>query len=250
TIFYAPSMVAYASIANARKRAKPPHVTLLAIANPTLDEAANKAAASFYRSTNLGPLPDAEHEVDALRTLYDPQQSLVLKRDRATESRTKTALHSATIAHFATHAILDDAHPMYSRLMLARDGQADEDGWLESWEVARLDLDADLVVLSACETARGRVGGGEGVVGLAWSFFLAGASSTVATQWKVASDSTADFMIAFHRSLRASSKNPALHKAQAVRDAQLQCIRDKRTQHPFHWAPFVLLGDPSVRSEQ
>jgi CHAT domain-containing protein len=248
TIFYAPSMVAYASI-DARKRTKSSQVALLAIANPTLDEAAGKAAASFYRNATLGPLPDAEHEVDALRALYDPQHSLILKRDRATEARTKTALRGATVAHFATHAILDDAHPMYSRLMLARDGEAEEDGWLESWEVARMDLDADLVVLSACETARGRVGGGEGVVGLSWSFFLAGASSTVATQWKVASDSTAQFMIAFHRSLRATAKNPALHKAQAVRDAQLQCLRDKRTRHPFHWAPFVLLGDPSMRLE-
>jgi CHAT domain-containing protein/tetratricopeptide (TPR) repeat protein len=248
-IFYAPSMIAWSSIADARKRRKSAPVSLLAIANPTLDPAAGKAAESFYRNATLGPLPDAEYEVDALRTLYDPQQSLVLKRDDATEARTKTALRDATVAHFATHAILDDANPMYSRLMLARDGDAAEDGWLESWEVARLDLNADLVVLSACDTARGRVGGGEGVVGLSWSFFLAGASSTVAAQWKVASDSTARFMVAFHRALRAPARNPALHQAQALREAQLQSIRDKRTWHPFHWAPFVLLGDPSVRTD-
>ncbi|MFL6279666.1 MAG: CHAT domain-containing protein, partial [Vicinamibacterales bacterium] len=250
TIFYAPSMIAWSSITNARKRSAPPRGSLLAIANPTLDPSAGKAAASFYRSASLGPLPDAETEVDALRTLYDPRQLIVLKRQQATEARIKTALRGATVAHFATHAILDDANPMYSRLMLARDSHAEEDGWLESWEVARLDLDADLVVLSACETARGRVGGGEGVVGLSWSFFLAGASSTLATQWKVVSDSTARFMIAFHRSFRGPALNPALHKAQAVRAAQLQCIRDKRTSHPFHWAPFVLLGDPSVRAER
>ena len=251
TIFYAPSMIAWSSIAEANKRtgARQPPVSLLAIANPTLDPAAGKAAASFYRSATLGPLPDAEHEVDVVRTLYGPRQSLVLKRQQATEALTKTALRDATVAHFATHAILDDVNPMYSRLMLARDGRAEEDGWLESWEVAGLDLDADLVVLSACETARGRVGGGEGVVGLSWSFFLAGASSTLATQWKVVSDSTAQFMIAFHRFFRAPAMNPALHKAQAVREAQLQCIRDKRTSHPFHWGPFVLLGDPSVRAE-
>jgi CHAT domain-containing protein/tetratricopeptide (TPR) repeat protein len=249
TLFYAPSMTAWASVAGAHKHPNARPVSLLAIANPTLDPAAGKVAASFYRNAILGPLPDAEHEVDALRTLYDRRQSLVLKREQATEARTKAALRGATVAHFATHAILDDANPMYSRLMLARDGQAVEDGWLESWEVARLELNADLVVLSACETARGRVGGGEGVVGLAWSFFLAGASSTLATQWKVASDTTAGFMIDFHRSLRAPATNPALHKAQAVREAQLRSIRNKRTSHPFHWAPFVLLGDPSVGTE-
>ncbi len=248
-IFYAPSMTAWSSIADAHKHSEARPVSLLAIANPTLDAVTGNTAASFYRSATLGPLPDAEHEVDALRALYDRRQSLVLKREQATEARTKTALRGATVAHFATHAILDDANPMYSRLMLARDGDAAQDGWLESWEVARLDIDADLIVLSACETARGRVGGGEGVVGLAWSFFLAGASSTLATQWKVASDSTAAFMIDFHRSLRAPAVNPALHKAQAVRAAQLQAIRDRRTSHPFHWAPFVLLGDPSAGTE-
>lgn len=265
TIFYAPSLTAWSSIADARQRSEPRPVSLLAIANPTLDPAASQVAVSFYRSAALGPLPDAEDEVDGLRTLYDPRQSLVLKRDQATEARTKAALHGASVVHFATHAIFDDANPMYSRLMLARDSAAVEDGWLESWEVERLDLDADLVVLSACETARGRVGGGdgavgltlsyyrgggEGVVGLSWSFFLAGASSTLVTQWKVASDSTARFMIAFHRSFRAPAKDPALHKAQAVREAQLQSLRDRRTSHPFHWAPFVLLGDPSVRTEE
>ncbi|MEA2462986.1 MAG: hypothetical protein QOJ98_733, partial [Acidobacteriota bacterium] len=265
TIFYAPSMTAWSSIADAHKRSGSARVSLLAIANPTLDPAAGKVAASFYRNATLGPLPDAEDEVDALRALYDPRQSLILKREQATEARTKAALRDVAVAHFATHAILDDANPMYSRLMLARDGDGAEDGWLESWEVERLDLNADLVVLSACDTARGRVGGeenrvglsisyfrggGEGVVGLSWSFFLAGASSTLVTQWKVASDSTARFMIAFHRSFRAPATNPALHKARAVREAQLQCLRDKRTSHPFHWAAFVLLGDASVSPEQ
>ena len=248
-IVYASSMTAWASIADIRKNVKSAPVTLLAIANPTLDPTAGKVAASFYRSATLGALPDAEHEVDAVRSFYDRRQSVVLKRELATEARTKAALHDATVVHFATHAILDDANPMYSRLMLARDGAAEEDGWLESWEVARLDLNADLVVLAACETARGGAGGGEGVVGLSWSFFLAGASSTLASQWKVASDSTAQFMIDFHRALRAPAADPALHKAQALRDAQLQSIRKKETAHPFHWAAFVLLGDPSVRVE-
>ena len=245
-IVYAPSVTAYASIAGSHRHRESRAVSLFAVGNPTKDAAESRIAASFYRSAGLGPLPDAEREVDAVRTLYHAARSVVLKRDQATEARTKAGLRDATIAHFATHAIFDDANPMYSKLMLARGPEAAEDGWLESWEVARLSLDADLVVLSACETARGRVGGGEGVVGLAWSFFLAGASSTVATQWKVASDSTARFMIAFHSALRAPAVTPALHKAQSLREAQLQFIHDPRTHHPFHWAPFVLLGDPAV----
>lgn len=247
-VFYAPSLGAWASLTDARKRKEPAPVSLLAIANPTRGEAVDEVPSS-YRGAKLGALPDAEHEVDALRTLYDARRSVVLKRDEATEARTKAALREAAVAHFATHAILDDANPMYSRLMLAREGNG-EDGWLESWEVARLDVNPDLVVLSACETARGTAGGGEGVVGLSWSFFLAGALSTVATQWNVASDSTARFMIAFHRFLRGAVSNDALHEAQAIRYAQLQCLRDARTSHPFHWAPFVLIGDPSAKAER
>lgn len=245
-IVYAPSLLAYASIIDSEKRPRARSIPLLAIGNPIIDPASKTAAASVYRSASLGPLPDAEHEVDAVRSVYGAPQSLVLKRQYATESRIKTALGDARIAHFATHAILDDTNPMYSRLMLARDDAAHDDGWLESWEVARLDLQADLVVLSACDTARGDVGGGEGVIGLTWSFFLAGASSTVATQWKVASDSTADFMIAFHRALHDRPVNRAMHKALALRTAQLRLLRDKRTRHPFHWAPFVLLGNPAA----
>jgi CHAT domain-containing protein len=248
-IVYAPSLMAFSMVTS--RDATPDNAEaaqatgLLAVGNPTIDAANMNAAASVYRNASFAPLPDAEHEVDALRSLYGAPHSLVLKRNDATESRVKNALHGAKVAHFATHAILDDANPMYSRLMLARESDAD-DGWLESWEVARLDLRADLVVLSACDTARGRVGGGEGVIGLAWSFFLAGASSTVATQWKVASDSTADFMIAFHRALREKPANSKLHKATALRTAQLSLLRDRRTRHPFHWAAFVLLGNPGA----
>lgn len=244
---YAPSLTVFAAMIDSEKTRTAEPASLLAVGNPTFDPSATRVAASFYRSATLGPLPDAEREVDAVRALYDRQHSLVLTRDRATEGRTKTALADATIAHFATHAILDDGNPMYSRLMLARGGQEAEDGWLESWEVARLSLKADLVVLSACETGRGRVGGGEGVIGLSWAFFLAGAHSILATEWKVASDSTAELMIAFHRALRGPATNPSLHKAQALRKAQLRLLGNAKTRHPFHWAPFVLMGDPASR---
>jgi len=244
-IVYAPSLTAFATIVDSSKKRRSQPASLFAVGNPTLDGASREIATSYYRGVSLAPLPDAEHEVDALRALYDKDRSVVLKREEATESKTKTALRDAAVAHFATHGILDDANPMYSRLMLARGEGENEDGWLEGWEVARLDLNADLVVLSACDTARGRIGGGEGVVGLSWSFFLAGAGATVATQWKVASASTAELMIAFHRALRAPVANAALHKAYALREAQLHMMRDPQTRHPFHWAAFVLMGDPS-----
>jgi CHAT domain-containing protein len=110
-----------------------------------------------------------------------------------------------------------------------------------------LELRADLVVLSACETARGRVSRGEGMIGLTWALFVAGAPTTVVSQWKVRSDSTAQLMIEFHRRLRSDPAHPTGSArpnsvAEALRAAALKLKRDSRYQHPFHWAGFVVVG--------
>ena len=144
----------------------------------------------------------------------------------------------ASILHFTTHGTLNNASPMYSYLTLAEGGPND-DGLLEAWELMQLDLKADLAVLSACETARGRIGGGEGVIGLSWAMFIAGVPSTVVSQWKVESASTRDLMVNFHRSLLSSQPT----KADALRQAALKLMRNPETSHPFYWAGFVLVGD-------
>jgi CHAT domain-containing protein/tetratricopeptide (TPR) repeat protein len=238
-LVYAPSIAVFNEMAERRMRSPEP-VTLLAIGNPDVDAAASSGYAAYYRTGALGPLPHAEIEVDAVRRLYGPRHCRVLKRHEATESRTKSEMARADMVHFATHGLLDDRNPMYSRLALARGGEPAEDGWLETWEIARLDMKADLVVLSACETARGQIGDGEWVVGMAWSFFVAGARSTLATQWKVESEHTARVMIRFHEALKSD-----LDKARALREAQLRSIRDPRHRHPFYWAAFVLFGSDS-----
>ena len=92
---------------------------------------------------------------------------------------------------------------MYSHLVLAQ-GDKNEDGLLEAWELMQMDLRADLAVLSACETARGRFGAGEGMIGLTWALFVAGAPATVVSQWKVESASTRDLMLGFHRQLQSA----------------------------------------------
>jgi CHAT domain-containing protein len=127
---------------------------------------------------------------------------------------------------------------MYSYLTLAEGGPKD-DGLLEAWELMQLDLKADLAVLSACETARGRIGGGEGVIGLSWAMFIAGVPATVVSQWEVESASTRDLMVNFHRSLIYSTPT----KADALRQAALKLMHNPETSHPFYWAGFVLVGD-------
>lgn len=96
---------------------------------------------------------------------------------------------------------------------------------------------AELVVLSACETARGRVGAGEGVVGLSWALFVAGVPTTVLSQWKVESESTTRLMIAFHE-----HRQSGLSDAESLRAAALDLKKDPLYGHPFYWAPFIALG--------
>jgi CHAT domain-containing protein len=243
-VFHAVSMSVYAAMAKrSETRAASAH-QVLALANPKLDRDVATELTSYFRGATFGALPDAEREVDTIRDLYGASNCIVLKRDQATEARAKEEMQNARILHFATHGLLDDRNPLYSRLMFTRDVEGGDDGSLEAWEIGRLKIDADLVVLSACDTARGMIGGGEGVVGIAWSFFAAGARSTIATGWKISSRSASDVMVGFHRALRARDGEP-LAKARALRDAQLQLIHGTNTRHPFYWAAFVLLGDAS-----
>src|SRR4030095_5048554 len=130
------------------------------------------------------------------------------------------------------------AAPMYSYLTFSEAG-SNEDGMLEAWELMQLDLKAELAVLSACETARGRIGAGEGVIGFSWAMFIAGRPSPIVIQWKVDSASTRDLMVNFHRSLLSQS-GP---KTDALRQAALKLMRNPETSHPFYWAGFVLVGD-------
>ena len=124
------------------------------------------------RHAGLTSLPEAEQEVIALRRLYG-SRSKVYVREAAREDLVKREAGKAKILHFATHGMLDNGSPMYSHLVLAPGG-TNEDGLLEAWELMQLDLKAELAVLSACETARGRIGAGEGMIGLSWAMFIAG----------------------------------------------------------------------------
>jgi CHAT domain-containing protein len=103
-----------------------------------------------------------------------------------------------------------------------------------------LNLRARLVVLSGCDTARGRFGAGEGLIGMTWALFVGGASATLAGQWKVESSSTSDLMLEFYRGL-----NNGLGKAEALQRAQLSLLHTEKYAHPFYWAGFVLVGDGS-----
>ncbi len=242
-ITYTPSLTVMREMTRRRKNrsANAAPATLLALGNPLLGNETIKRATLALRGEKLDPLPEAEQEVKALRQFYGASRSRVYIGAEAREDRAKTEAGQAGVLHFATHGILNNASPMYSHLALAR-GDANEDGLLEAWELMQLDLKADLAVLSACETARGQYGAGEGMIGLTWAMFIAGVPSTVVSQWKVESASTRDLMLNFHRLLRTAAKSRA-PKAEALRQSALKLMKNPATSHPFYWAGFVLIGD-------
>ena len=128
---------------------------------------------------------------------------------------------------------------MFSSLVLSSDS-ASEDGLLEAREIVGLELGAETVVLSACDTGKsGTRGSRDPVVGWSWAFLAAGCRTTVVSQWKAQSAATATLMIEFHRRLARGQS-----EAEALRGAQLVLRRDPRYRHPFYWAPFIVVGAP------
>ncbi len=134
------------------------------------------------------------------------------------------------------------APPSNSALALTVPSQrreGEENGLLQAWEIfEQVRLDADLVTLSACETALGAELAGEGLIGLTRAFHYAGARSVLASLWRVADDSTSELMKSVYGYLKAG-----VTKDEALRRAQREAIKQPKTSAPFHWAAFTLSGD-------
>ena len=240
TLFYAPSLSVLREVTKERNSATRLK-TLLAFGNPQLSGGPVASIRGVDSEMRFGPLPEAEKEVKTLAQLYGTANSQIFIGSEAREGVVKTEASKYEVLHFATHGLLDNRNPMFSYLTLAQTaGDPNEDGLLEAREIINMDLHAKLAVLSACQTARGWVGAGEGVIGMSWALFVAGVPTTVASQWKVDSASTTSLMIDFHRRL---TTRPTNAKAEALRQAALGLLRNERYRHPFYWAGFVMIGD-------
>ena len=248
TLFYAPSLSVLREVTKqpsvAARSSSRPAKTLLAFGNPQLNGKPGGTVRGGDAETAFGPLPEAETEVKTLARFYGAANSHIFIGPEAREGVVKTEAPKYEVLHFATHGLLDNRNPMFSFLTLAQTGgDPNEDGLLEAREIINMNLHAKLAVLSACQTARGWVGAGEGVIGMSWALFVAGVPTTVASQWKVDSQSTTSLMIEFHRRLTQRPANSKTAKAEALREAELGLLRTERYRHPFYWAGFVMIGD-------
>jgi CHAT domain-containing protein len=217
------------------------------VGNPAIGTEVAQRVRRARRDERLEPLPESEAEVKAVAQLYGAARSRAYFREDASEDRFKSEAGKYDVLHLATHGVLDSASPMYSNIVLARaSGTGAEDGLLEAWELMNLNLKAKLVVLSACETARGRIGAGEGVIGMMWALFVAGCPTTVVSQWRIDSAATRDLMVEFHRKISSTSAGfHAVSKSSALRQAALKLLKTNEYRHPFYWAGFIVVGDGS-----
>ena len=180
-------------------------------------------------------------EMKSIAALFPEAMVKTFIREEATEENAKKEkmLSEYRHIHFATHGVMDEKNPEKSGLVLSQENLSTEDGILRADEISGLQLNADLVVLSACQTGIGKMIRGEGMIGLSRSFMYAGAPSVVMSLWSVADQSTNILMKRFYAYLITKKQS----KAGALQQARISMIKDEQYAHPFFWAPFVLTGD-------
>lgn len=247
-VVHLPSASVLAVLRRERAGRRPAAKRLAVIADPVFSAddprvpAATAATRGPEADRRFARLRFARQEAEAIASQVPEQERLValdFDADRAHLLAPEIAQYRWL--HIATHGTVDDRHPDLSGLVLSLVDQAGRprEGLLRVREIHRLRLGADLVVLSACETALGREVRGEGLFGLARGFLYAGAPRVVASLWSVRDEATAQLMSRFYAGMVQDGLGPST----ALRRAQLSLQAEPRWASPFYWAGFVLQGD-------
>ena len=203
---------------------------LVVVGNPTMPKVTFKIGEP---PEQLNPLPAAENEAITIAKLLNTK---ALTGNQATKKAILSQLPQARIIHLATHGLLDDFKGLGVPGAIALAPSGNDDGLLTADEILNLKLNAELVVLSACDTGRGRITG-DGVIGLSRSLITAGVPSIIVSLWSVPDAPTASLMTEFYRNWQEKK----LDKAQALRQAMLTTM--KNHPNPKDWAAFTLIGE-------
>lgn len=214
--------------------------------NQTSAELLTRSARDLGFSKNgrfyLPRLLFSRREAEAIMAVTPAEARLKAVDFQATRAMAMNpSLSQYRIVHFATHGLLDSTHPELSGIVLSlvdKQGET-QDGFLGLQDIYNLNLPADLVVLSACETGLGEEISGEGLVGLTRGFMYAGASRVVASLWSVNDQATSELMGRFYRALQVDKMRPTA----ALRSAQIQMWKQIRWKSPFYWAGFQIQGE-------
>jgi CHAT domain-containing protein len=228
---YAPSATVYVAM-KSRPAAQSYDHDLFAVGNPDFSELA------LQGGKPLAPLPFAKQEVDAISARIKDSRKTVLTGREASEANVKHEFKNGTprVVHLATHGLVDPVEPVRSNVALTPGDH--EDGYFHTLEILATPVRCQLVVMSACESARGQISRGEGVVGLSRAFLASGAGSVVASLWAVSDESTAELMRAFYERMLGKKRSAS----RALNEARLALIDSEKYSHPFFWSPFVVTG--------
>lgn len=220
-------------------------LTQLAKNGHSVPETLNTSALRSAAESGVGDLVRlrfTRQEADEIARLAGENRSLKALDFSASRSiATDTALSDFRIVHFATHGLINNQNPNLSGIVLSlvdEEGRA-QNGFLRLYDIYNLKLNADLVVLSACQTALGKEIKGEGLVGLTRGFMYAGAPRVVASFWRIEDRASAEIMKRFYEAMLKDGLRPAA----ALRAAQVSMLREKRWQSPHYWAAFTIQGE-------
>ena len=189
----------------------------------------------------FNPLPASEEEVKSIYKMFKEKNKPadIYLRSNATEEVIKSEkLSDYKYVHLATHAFVNESNPKLSGIVLSTDSQKKEDGILYSEEIYNLDFNADLIVLSACESGLGEVVKGEGIIGFTRGFMYSGARNIIVSLWRVLDKPTSELMIKLYKKILSG-----MSYAESLRDAKLETIKNGQYSAPYFWAPFVLIGN-------
>ena len=204
-------------------------------------DADSNLRAIFFNGKRFNQLPYSENEINQIIDFFQRQKRTATGyfHTDATEVNFKTSISQYKLVHVATHGILNEERPPLSGIIFSQpvDSTETEDGILYAAETYNLDLNADLVVLSSCESGTGKLMRGEGLMALTRGFLFSGATNLVVSLWKIDDKSTAELMVEFYKNILNSQSY-----SQALRQAKLKLIRNPLTAFPNLWSGFVLLG--------
>jgi len=249
-----PSASVLAVLRRETKGRKPPAKAVAVLADPVFEADDPRLRAAGGEATERGldasrgghrgypRLAATRQEADAIVGLAPEGTTLrAVGFDASRTTAMSPDLAQYRIVHFATHGVFDNENPGQSGVILSMFGERGEaqDGVLRLHDIYGLHLPAELVVLSACNTALGKPVRGEGLVGIVRGFMYAGARRVVASLWKVDDDATGEMMRRFYREMLEADRSPAA----ALREAQVSLWRQDRWRPPFYWAAFVLQGE-------
>ncbi|MBO4372230.1 MAG: CHAT domain-containing protein [Bacteroidales bacterium] len=199
----------------------------------------------YYKGEQVRAIPETVTEVQAIaeKIRSEKMSAEYFLRKDASETTIKTSnLRQYNVIHIATHGTVNSEHPELSGLMLSQKPGTTDDGMLYNGEIYNLNLDADLVVMSACETGLGKISQGEGVIGLGRSLIYAGAKNIVCSLWQVSDASTSVLMTNFYTNMLKNSKKDQFAFTDKLHNAKLKMISEGKFAHPYFWSPFIIIG--------